>query len=159
MSNRLKVYIGVDPGAKGYFCLLAPSTKQIAFLSNIEQPHIIYQWLKTIESSYNLVVIMIENVHSIFGSSAKSNFEFGRNVGIINAVSLVTGNSVELVTPKVWQKFVGVKKKGKEIKKEVAFICNRLYPKAPIYGPKGGLQDGKSDALMIAHYASQTFKT
>jgi len=62
------------------------------------------------------------------------------------------------VQPKKWQKTIGVTKKGKEIKKEVASICSRLYPDAEIYGPKGGLLDGKSDALMIAHYAFLNYK-
>ncbi len=102
---------------------------------------------------------MVEDVHAIFGTSAKSNFNFGYNTGVVNTVAMAAGVSVEKVTPKKWQKHVGVKAKGKLIKKDVAGICDRLYPKAGIYGPKGGLLDGRSDALLIAHYASQTFKT
>ena len=42
------------------------------------------------------------------------------------------------------------KKRKNYIKKEVADIASRLYPKAELHGPKGGLLDGRSDALMIA---------
>lgn len=103
---------------------------------------------------------MIEEVHSIFGVSAKANFNFGYNVGLVNTLALCSGNMVDKITPKKWQKAVGVKStsKGKDIKKDVAGICSRLYPDIKIYGPKGGLDDGKSDALMIAHYCYLTHK-
>lgn len=156
--SKPTVYVGCDPGAKGYYCLLAPDTKQVAFFSNDSNPYDILEWFKRIELNYNLAVVMIEDVHSIYGMSAKSNFNFGRNVEKVNVLPMALNISVDLVKPKVWQKHIGVKGKSKQIKKDVAKICQRLYPKVPIYGPQGGLQDGKSDALMIAHYASQIFK-
>lgn len=116
------------------------------------------KWFETINSHYNLIIVMIEDVHSIFGASAKSNFNFGRNVGIVNVLPLAAGNRVDLVQPKKWQKFVGVKAKGKLIKNNVAEICERLYPQVNIRGARGGLLDGLSDSLMIAYYASQHHK-
>lgn len=61
---------------------------------------------------------------------------------------------LDRVTPKKWQKFIGVTAKGDAIKKNVAEIAARLYPNAQLHGPRGGLLDGRSDALMIAHYAA-----
>ena len=150
-------YVGIDPGAKGAFCLLIPTTKQIAFKSTTEKPVELLKWLTQIQTHYNLRVIMIEDVHSIYGTSANSNFNFGYNVGLVNTVSQCSGSSVDRVTPKTWQKKVGVKKKGKAIKLEVAEICERLYPAVVIRGKRGGLLDGKSDALMLAHYAYLTY--
>lgn len=111
-------------------------------------------WFNTLKTEYNLRIIMIEDVHSILGMSAKSNFSFGRNVEKVNLISAMAKVSVDLVQPKKWQKFIGVKEKGPAIKKEVASIAARLYPTASLFGPKGGLLDGRSDALMIAHYAA-----
>jgi len=156
MANPL-AYIGIDPGAKGQLCVLVPDTKQVAFMAASDKPMAILEWINTISALNPIAVIMIENVHSLFGMSAKSNFNFGYNVGVVNTLALASGQSVDRVTPKVWQKHVGVRSKGPSIKKDVAAICDRLYPSVSIRGPKGGLQDGKSDALMIAHYASQTF--
>lgn len=115
---------------------------------------------------------MIEDVHAIPGAAAGSSFTFGWNTSAMNIIPLCAGASVDKVQPKVWQKYVGVKpivrKKGavkikahirsKRLKEEVASICDRLYPNVSIRGPKGGLQDGKSDSLMIAHYASHIYK-
>ena len=104
------------------------------------------------------LVIMIEDVHSIFGASAKSNFNFGYNTGVVNALAMATGESVDRVQPKKWQKALGVKSKGKAIKGEVASICDRLYPKTSVRGPRGGLLDGLSDSLLISHYAYLNYK-
>ena len=105
---------------------------------------------------YDIVVIMIEDVHSIHNMSAKSNFSFGFNLGAVTAICKASGLGVDKVAPKVWQKVIGIKPKDPSIKKSVGNIAQSLYPAAQIHGPKGGLLDGKSDALMIAHY---TFKT
>ena len=155
---KTTVFIGCDPGATGSYCLLVPSTKLVEFYPNDAKPRDIAQWLHDMKIKYNVAVVMIEDVHSLHKMSAKSNFNFGRNVEKINVIPMVVGLSVDLVQPKKWQKFVGIKAGSKTIKKDVAAICDRLYPDASIRGPRGGLQDGKSDSLMIAHYASQTFK-
>ena len=38
------------------------------------------------------------------------------------------------------------------MKKQVAEIAQSLYPTAELHGKRGGLLDGRADALMIAHY-------
>jgi len=146
-------YCSCDPGAKGSFCLLIPSTKQVMFKPTTDKPELILKWLNQIQAEFNLRVILIEDVHAIFGTSAKSNFNFGFNTGVVNAISMASGASVDRVTPKTWQKAMGVKTKGKAIKKEVADICERLYPQVNIRGKRNGLLDGLSDSLLIAHYA------
>ena len=110
------------------------------------------QWLKTAQARFNVPMIMIEAVHSLHMMSAKSNFTFGYNLGVITALCQASGTGTDTVTPKIWQKTIGVKPKSKSIKKDIAKICQTIYPSAGIFGPKGGLDDGKSDSLMIAHY-------
>ena len=105
---------------------------------------------------FDIAIIMIEDVHSLHGMSAKSNFNFGYNLGAVTAICKASGLGVDKVTPKIWQKGIGIKPKDPSIKKSVANIALSLYPTAQIHGPKGGLLDGRSDALMIAHH---TFKT
>ena len=61
-----------------------------------------------------------------------------------------------MVTPKTWQKACGIAFKPKsapaEKKRVVAAKAHQLYPSAALHGPRGGLLDGRSDALMIAHH-------
>ena len=86
------------------------------------------------------------------GMSAKSNFGFGKNLGIVTAIAEIASATVSTVTPKIWQKYIGVTAKGKTIKKEVAKIAQGFYPNVELHGKRGGLLDGRADALMIAHY-------
>jgi len=155
--GKLCAYCGVDPGGKGAVCALIPVEKRVIFVPTLAPPISINEWIGVLQRDYNLRVIMIESVHAIQGTSAKSNFMFGFNTGMITGIARTSGATVDLVTPKKWQKYIGVKTKGAAIKKEVASICERLYPHAEIHGPRGGLLDGRSDSLMIAHYASHIY--
>ena len=100
--------------------------------------------------------IWIEDVHSLYGMSAKSNFIFGKNLGMVTTVSEIISkgdsSKIRTVTPKIWQKHIGVTSKGKHIKKNVADIAKKLYPNVDIHGKRGGLLDGRSDACMVAYY-------
>lgn len=154
MVDKKEVYFGIDPGSKGAICALLPITNKTAFMSTTEHPAKIIAWIEDFKKAYNVRVIFIEDVHAIQGTSAGSNFSFGYNVGVVNTIAIASQVMVDRVTPKKWQKFVGVKEKGPAIKKEVAEIALRLYPDAKLFGPKGGLLDGRSDSLMIAHYAA-----
>lgn len=146
------LYIGIDPGASGAVCALVPTTKQVSFLTPPYDKET-YTKIMGLTYNYEVRIIMIEQVSPIKGASAGSNFKFGYNTGQINAIAEITGIGVDLVRPKAWHKKVGMTKKGNQIKKEVASIAHRLYPHAELYGSRGGLLDGKSDALMIAHFA------
>ena len=153
---KTKAYIGIDPGASGAICLLVPDIDVIIFTGTTVEPALLRQSLMSVAGEYNLAHIMLEEVHSLHGMSAKSNFTFGFNVGTIQAILGTTGIGFDLVQPKVWQKETGIKfpqkSKPAQKKKITADVVKRLYPYANIHGPKGGLLDGRSDALMIAHY-------
>lgn len=170
----MDVYIGIDPGSKGYVCALEPGSKSVEFIQNTAKPQHIFKLISSLNKheDYYLNMVMIEDVHSIFGTSSKSNFNFGFNVGLLHGIVGSVGCGMDTVQPKVWQKYIGivppVRKKGapkikasvrsNKLKQEIAAICERLYPEVNIRGPKGGLLDGKSDALMIAHYCSHIYR-
>ena len=143
---------GIDPGTNGAIAVLDSENPDSVALLDLNKNSI----YETTEWLHNKKVdtIWLENVHSLYGMSAKSNFGFGRNFGIAFAIAklAVSDGPVQQVTPKVWQKYIGVTAKGKAIKKQVAEIANILYPVANLYGKRGGLLDGRADALMIAHY-------
>lgn len=155
--------IGCDPGAKGSICLLqldGNNPAKIEFIDNSDPVKDIYDVLSGIQFNIPIRMAMIEDVHSIYGMSAKSNFSFGKNVGIIETLLLLQDFGLDKVQPKVWQKYAGVPTgtKGKAIKGVVGDICSKLYPNADIRGPKGGLMDGRTDALMIAHYCAHKYR-
>lgn len=161
----MAVYLGIDPGAKGSLCFLDVDTQKIAF-----QPtpclKVSAQTLRktviNVHKNKGIIMIGIEEVHSIFGTSAGSNFKFGYNVGGINMLMESTGIGIEKIQPKVWQKTIraptGKAAGGQlKLKKAIAAIALRLYPNAALLGPRGGLLDGRADALMIAHHLALTY--
>ena len=129
---------GIDPGTNGAIAVLDSSDPDSVALLDLKKNSICdtWNWLHTEGLALKSSKIWVEDVHSMFGMSAKSNFGFGRNLG----------------SPKIWQKYIGVTAKGKAIKQEVAKIAQGLYPNAELHGKRGGLLDGRADALMIAHY-------
>ncbi len=149
---------GIDPGANGAICVLDSLDPAYVALLDLKgkSTYEIYNWVLT----ESLSRVWVEDVHSLHGMSAKSNFSFGSNVGMIHAVATIalSGGIIDTVTPKIWQKYVGVTAKGKEIKNQVAALATGLYPSVNLYGPKGGLRDGRSDALMICYYGLQHSK-
>lgn len=143
---------GIDPGNNGAICVIDTANLTQPALLDLANTSIydITKWLHW----HNVDVFWIEDVHSLYGMSAKSNFGFGKSVGIVTAIAVIAGRGAEpkLVAPKIWQKYVGVVAKGKAIKCEVAKLATHHYPQADLYGKLGGLKDGRADALMIAHY-------
>ena len=146
---------GIDPGTNGAIAVLDSSNPDSVALLDLKKNSICdtWNWLHTEGLALKSSKIWVEDVHSMFGMSAKSNFGFGRNLGtVLTIAELLTGKDPNTITPKIWQKYIGVTVKGKAIKKEVAKIAQGLYPNAELHGKRGGLLDGRADALMIAHY-------
>jgi hypothetical protein len=148
-----QAWIGVDPGAKSYSCLLCPEKKLVTFKSNIDKPVDIYTWYQEVMLTFNIKMTLIEDVHNIFGVSSKSNFQFGFNTGLITGIIQATGYSLDKIPPKVWHKKLGITSTGKDIKKEVAEKAISLYPYANVTKPRGSIDLDKTDALMLAHTA------
>jgi len=154
-----KVVLSCDPGTKGAICILNVHDRSTEFISNDLPPYDIYTELQEIQAKYEIVAIGIEKVHAIQGTSAGSNFKFGYNTGMVTGLLSTLDSSLYEITPSVWQRHIGLSipkglslsKRKARIKKGVGAICARLYPRAKIRGIRGGLKDGRSDALMIAH--------
>lgn len=153
----LKAYLGNDPGANGAFCALVPELGKMSFIDHKDNSALNIQlWLYTVMHECTIEGAIIEDVHSLHGMSAKTNFSFGGNVREPAIILELTGIPFIKVTPKVWQAGVGVTAKGQAIKQNVADLCKTIYPEVVLtnllLGKKGALLDGRSDALMIAHY-------
>ena len=153
---------GIDPGTNGAIAVLDsknPDSVALLDLKNNDSWQI-WHWLDSKGLVKKKCRVWVENVHSMYGMSAKSNFGFGRNFGTVLTIGeLLTEAYPRMVTPKIWQQYVGVTVKGKAIKKEVAKIAQSLYPNAELYGQRGGLLDGRADALMIAYYGLKHRRT
>ena len=145
---------GIDPGSNGAICVLDRNDSTYIAFCDLKKSttYDIAIWLFDQQVTY----IWIEDIHSLYGMSAKSNFNFGKNLGVVTTISEIISkgdnSKIRTVTPKIWQQYIGVTKKGKHIKKNVADIAKKLYPNVEIPGKRGGLLDGRSDACMVAYY-------
>ena len=119
---------------------------------------------------------VMEDVHSIFGSSAGSNFQFGRVTGIMETALIAAGIIPYKVQPKAWQKIAwegtevvklptGRKNKaGKPLfkndtKATSLNAATRLFPNESFLATSRSKipHDGWVDAALIAYYGIRQF--
>jgi len=170
-----KLYIGVDIGKNGAIAKLTEDNQltyhalpqtggQISLKGIVDIFEEVEIWLKSDKDNHLLVGL--EDVHSIFGSSAKSNFQFGRALGIIEGIVSHARMSFVMVQPKTWQKFsfLGVPEvrknvtstsKGSVDTKAMALIASqRLFPTQTFLATSRSRvpHDGIVDATLITYY-------
>lgn len=178
--NRL--YVGVDVGKNGGIVAIYPAdgsyeervtTQVTPVIGKGKGSEIDGKTLRALFKGFDdyagtELTVVIENVHSIFGVSAGSNFQFGRALGLIEGLLMGMGISYVKVAPKEWQSvgFMGVpviEKAGTKAKgaarydnKAMALIAaQRLYPNLDLRKSQKAekAHDGIVDALLMGHYA------
>ena len=141
------VYIGIDPGAKGCMCLIGNGKLVFKDFDLKEYS----STLKALSNPYDTeLMVAVEKVHAMPGQGVSSSFSFGQRLGELEGILTALQIPYELVAPKDWQKACGIP--AKSDKKGIASVMQKLYPTAELYGNKGGLRDGRSDALSVAHF-------
>lgn len=169
---QTKDYGGIDPGKEGAivirtkqgalikspFPIMGPAGKKELNLKKLGE------YFRSIKTHYPDIFFVMEEVHSLFGMSASTNFTFGWNngliIGFLNALSI----PYSLVQPKQWQKEIWVNAdivkhtvKGKlktDTKTTSSRAAARLYPNED-FTPTERAQkdhDGMVDAALIATY-------
>lgn len=106
-SNQTKIWVACDPGKSGG--IVALSEKGV--IGKWEMPLSgdnldvirLSELLTSLVTDYNAVLI-VEDVHSIFGTSSGSNFTFGYVCGQIDAVVKLLKTKTYSIQPKKWQK-------------------------------------------------------
>lgn len=171
MSNKL--YMGIDVGANGFISAQSDGH----WVHHAIADYDLYELSKLMAGFRSLygdnISCVIENVHAIFGSSAKATFQFGFNKGYL--IGLLAANHIPytLIAPKEWQKemwtnadmVVEYKKttvKGKEVSKKVvntkqtSINCaKRLFPMMDFRKSERAkkIDDNKVDSVLMCEYA------
>ena len=164
--------MGIDPGCKGFIGTQIDGVfKQYSIEDN--DLYKLSKIMAEIRFKYDNLVCVIEDVHALFNSSAKSTFSFGFNKGYL--IGLLAANKIPyvLVQPKEWQKVVWnnadmvvnykqVKIKEKVVmKKEVDTkntsinAAKRLFPTMDFRKSERAkkIDDNKVDATLMSEYA------
>lgn len=176
--NKLHLYGGIDVGAKG----------GIAFIDDHGTPHLyeaipMEDGVPDLPALFDLMTvpwanghtverIVIEDVHAIFGSSAKSTFNFGLIKGVkLGFLEILRQNYMipySLVQPKTWQKKVwleedlvlkeGKKRPTKDTKATSLNAARRLWPYQSFKKSERSKvpHDGIVDAMLMAEYCRLT---
>jgi hypothetical protein len=166
-----KIIIGIDPGSKGYIAIYEDGDYR--FISLVDAPvNRIAQELAEIkkdatENGKHLIA-SCEEVHAIFGSSAKSTFEFGKVFGFLQGLLVANHIPYSLVPPKEWQSSIWINSdkeysykvsNGKDVKrvdtKKTSFnAAHRLFPEIDLRRNEKcrNEDDNKCDALLICEY-------
>ena len=170
MAN--KVYIGIDVGKKGGIAVKSPRQSELMLMTipRIKDKvdlRALVELFEDILMEGDEFMVAIEDVHSLFGMSAKSNFSFGEikgiKIGILNAL----GFPYELVPPKTWQKEIWtsadmVYKTGKKVdtKATALVAAKRLFPNESFLATSRSSvpHDGLVDAALILEYCERKFK-
>lgn len=165
------MYIGIDVGAKGFISTQRDGVWEFYSIADND----LYQLsniMLQIRTENESVVCVIEDVHAVFGSSAKATFAFGFNKGYL--IGLLAANQIPyvLVQPKEWQHemwqngdIVATYKKvvvrGKETtRKEVNTkqtsinCCKRLFPTMDLRKSAKAkkIDDNKVDSILLCEY-------
>lgn len=170
MENS-KVYIGIDVGSKGF--ISAQKDNKWDFLSLEDNDiYAVSDFLHKLSLENNNITCVIEDVHAIFGSSAKSTFQFGFNKGFLIGVLCANKIPYSLIMPSVWQKamwgnsdivvnYKEVTIKGKKtMKKDVNTkqtsinCCKRLFPMLDLRKSERAkkIDDNKVDSILLCEY-------
>ena len=153
MSNT--IYIGIDPGQQGAIGVIDAEGKFLDVKDwpgdEVNAARLVIAIVKDIKIDDTLAAI--EYVHSYSEQGVASVFKFGTNFGIWRGILAAYKVPFVLVTPQKWQKGL-ITKPDKQLGKAKGHCAaaSRLFPTAPLYGPRGGSKDGRADALMIADW-------
>ena len=167
-KNRACYYAAIDVGKDGGISFLKEDGSRL-FSSKIPSIgdeidinkicQLLRNWRKYIR------ILIIEDVHSIYGASAKSNFQFGRSLGIVEAAVISFKIPFLKVTPKTWQKvsFQGVPEQKKidntnDTKLTALIAATRLFPSFDFRATERSKKphDGMVDSALIAWYGKVT---
>jgi crossover junction endodeoxyribonuclease RuvC len=152
--------LGIDPGAKGGFCLMDDDGKIIELMrvgdTETDTADRIKVCVNFSRGDGHELKALIEQVGAMPGQGVTSMFTFGRNYGFLRGVLISLGIPVFEVRPQVWQKTAGASPRTKEEKKTA--FKKRLKEKAQQYFPDQKITDDTADAALIARWGIMATK-
>lgn len=144
--QTLKLYMGIDPGAKGGIALITERGGAIAFPYSTDKLIEICRWCE-------IRTTTVENVHAMPHQGVSSTFAFGRNLGVILGVLEAFEVPYTYAEPRTWKKHFGLNKdKQKSIDK-----CKELFPDVDLLPTSRSRKesDGMAEALLICLYGKE----
>ena len=149
-------FIGIDPGRQGAFAVLDGNVL-IVDMPETTARGIDLIMVSDIMDAFDPdeTLVGLESNTARPGEVPDYAMRFGWQTGNLEALLYARGFKVRLIAPQLWTGRMGIPGKDHfgSIEQRAA-MCDELYPAAStlIRGPKGGLKDGRIDALLIAEW-------
>lgn len=160
-----KTIIAIDPGEKGFITILKDGEYDFIAIADHDREQIA-AIINLYYDPFQQTVAVMEEVHAVYGSSAKSTFSFGEIFGFLKGVLITSGIPYHLVQPKSWQSEIWINedkvwrykhdgKKMVDTKNTSIAAARRLFPTIDLRRtPKcKSPDDNKVDSLLICEYA------
>lgn len=148
--------MGIDPGASGGVAVLYGSGKLIVepMPATLRDLWCMFNEERAVYSNEEACFAVMEQVHAMPKQGVSSTFTFGRGVGRLEMALTAADIPYESVTPRKWQKELGIQAKSKDWsntqwKNHLKEHAQRLYPEQKITLKT-------ADALLILEYARRT---
>ena len=144
-------HIGIDPGKTGYIVAIDGDGSIAWSLPMPETATVLASKLKDYADCY----FIVERQFAMHGQGLSSTFTIAQGYGEILGVLAGIGAGCNLVRSQDWQKVMlrgEGKAKGRDLKRLYVAVAERMWPTISFRGPKGGAQDGKAAAALIAEY-------
>ena len=155
------VIFGIDPGLTGACAAIEFNTNKIIkykvfdFIKNNYDELDPVDLLEKINSIYyRKCHCFIEHAQAMPGNGVTGMFNYGVGYGMLLAALSIGEIEYTKIRPAKWKKHFGLIKKSKLASVELA---EELFPDAELRGPRGGLKDGRAEALLIAEYGRLHF--
>lgn len=153
MTLTDKVYVGIDPGAKGAIAILQGDKVIIDDMPSIEEA---IEIIRNSSPSFECRAA-IEQVHPLPGQSCIASFTYGENFLLAKILIMCYNNSPVMVSPMRWKKYYGLKKEPNETKTEYkrksVEKARELFPQAAELLKYS--KDGRAEALLIANWLKE----
>jgi hypothetical protein len=163
------IVIGIDPGLNGSIVALTdtgvvceivdmPTLSMAKGRDKKKQVYDIPAICRDIKG-WDEVYLCMEKMQTMPpGFRAQASFGLGYCQGLFEGIAGALKIPYELVIPKVWQKHFGITGAKGDKKVQSYMVATKLFPDAPLTGPRGGKKDGRSDALLIAEWCRRRLK-
>ena len=148
-----KIYVGIDPGAKGAIAIIYPSGTVV-----IDDMPTVEDFVKTHDGvSFGFDTdcrVAIEQVHPLPGQSCIASFTYGENFLLAKLIGMCYNIHPIMVSPQRWKKYYGLKKEPGETKTEYkrksVDKARELFPQCADLLKYS--KDGRAEALLIANW-------
>ena len=122
-------FVGIDPGKNGGIAVFwNDGTSDAHRFPKLEYqlPQIVKKIKSKARENKTKLDWVIEDIHALYGSSAKATFSFGKNLGHWEGVLHSNKIEWETVSPKIWQSEYDLPKDKAERKRKLKEIAQSL---------------------------------